>query len=134
MKRHWIEYQERWKRAPMSYWVHVQTDGEPWCNAHNFNPPLPKPVPGRGYPYYFVEINGFTFEFASLDELYVLIETFSKKLLPSNLKLSIERGANYGPSNHWLNRIPKETTPWRYRKKAVKYLQLALADFKAETA
>lgn len=118
----------------MSFWVHIPADEKHWSESQEFNPPVPSPVAGQGYPYYFVEIDGFTFEFASLAELRVLLETFSNKLLPSNLKLSVERGANYGPSNHWLNRIPKETTSWRYREKAIKYLQRALAEFEVETS
>lgn len=134
MKRHWIEYTEQWKKSPMSFWVHIEVDGKHWYESQEFNPPLPQPISGRGYAYYFVEINGLPFEFASLAEMHVLLETFSQKLLPSNLKLSIERGASYGPSNHWLNRIPKKTTSWRYRQKAIKYLQAALHDFEAEIA
>jgi hypothetical protein len=131
MKRHWIEYHERWKSGPMSYWVHIPIDGKPW---HAASEPLPKPVAGCGYPTYYVEINGFTFEFASLQEFRVLVNTFSKKLLPSNLRLSIERGTGYGPSNHWLNRIPKGVTSWRTRQKALKYLRVALKDFEAQSS
>jgi hypothetical protein len=132
MKRHWIEYTRERRASPMSFWVHIPADGKAWRGAQEFLPPFPKPVPGYGYPYYRVEIDGFTFEFASPAELRVLIETFSRKLLPSNLRLSMARGAKYGPGNHWLNRLPKKTTSWSYRQKAVRYLQRALKNFEAE--
>jgi len=129
MKNQWIKYHDHWQSGPMTFWVHIEADDKSWRESQAFVPPAPRPVPGQGYPYYFVEIDGFTFEFASLIEMRVLIETFSQKLLPSNLKLSIQRGENYGPGNHWLNRLPKKTTSWTYRQKAIKYLEVALKEF-----
>jgi len=133
MNRSWIKYTPHQKYSAMSFWVHIPTDGKAYLRAAEFHPPWPKPVPGQGYPFYYVEIDGFTFEFATLDEMRVLIETFSKPLLPSNLQLTLKRGAKYGPSNHWLNRLPKQVTSWRYRKKAIRYLQLVLRNFEKET-
>src|SRR5438309_1269919 len=83
MKRYWVEYTAEWKRGPMTFWVHVETDRKPWCHARAFNPPAPKPVAGKGYPYYYVEVDGLTFEFASLHELDVCVATLSQKMLPS---------------------------------------------------
>ena len=117
----------------MAYWVHIEADGKPWHQAQVFDPPLPKPVPGRGYALYFVEMDGALLWFSSLDELRVCIATLAQKVLPSNLILSRKRGPNYGPSNHWLNRIPLRAMAWPYRRKVVKYLCAALADFGAET-
>ena len=111
----------------MSYWVHIESDGQPWYQAQAFQPPLPSPVPGKGYPYYKVEVDGFIFEFASLDEMDVCITTLSQKHLPSTDKETAARGT--GPSPHWLNRLPAGVHAWRYRSKAVEYLRKARADF-----
>lgn len=134
MKRHWIEYCPAWTPQPMSYWVHIETDGKPWLESSAFEPPLPKPVPGRGWPVYFVECDGFTFTFASLAEIEVCLSTLSKKVLPTTLRLSAERGTGMGPNSHWLSRLPKGMKPWRYREKAVRCLTAAKADFEKETA
>jgi hypothetical protein len=121
MKRHWIEYTAEWTPGPMTFWVHVQAEGD----LTRLNPPAPEPIPEKGYPVYYVEVDGFTFQFASLDELRVCIETLGKKLLPNTLRAAKDRGGD--PDHHWLRKMPEETKPWRYREKAVKYLTKALA-------
>ncbi|MDQ3904101.1 MAG: hypothetical protein M3300_01295 [Actinomycetota bacterium] len=128
MKRYWIEYTPTRTTSPMTYWVHVPTDGRPWYQAAMFAPPLPRGIGGKGYPLYAVEIDGFTFRFASLAELRVCITTLGQKHLPTTIRLSAGRGGA-GPNSHWLSRLPKETKSWRYREQAVRYLQKALADF-----
>ncbi|MBM0744484.1 hypothetical protein JOY44_23225 [Phormidium sp. CLA17] len=134
MKKHWIEYRESWARhEPMTFWVHVEADGKAWYNAEEFDPPAPKPLPGRGWPVYCVEFDGFTFRFASLAELDVCVATLSRKILPTTRRLSTERGMSAGPNSHWLSRMPKGTKSWRYREKAVRYLTEAREDFVRET-
>ena len=128
MKRHWIEYTEKRKQGPMTYWVHVPSPTDPTDER----PPLPLAIPDKGFPYYFVEVDGFTFQFASLDEMRVCIETLGKKLLPNTLRLARDRGGD--PREHWLRKMPDETKPWRYREKAVKYLARALQEFEAVRA
>ncbi len=117
----------------MSYWVHVEVDGKHWLDAREFVPPLPLPVAGRGYAGFFVELDGFTFYFASLAELDHCVEILSQRVLPTSRRLSEIRGTGYGPNNHWLSRLPKGTKNWKYRQKAVKYLSEARADFEKET-
>jgi hypothetical protein len=123
MKRHWIEYSEHWTPGPMTFWVHVPSEGDPAA----LSPPAPARVPGKGHPLYYVEVDGFTFQFASLDELRVAIDVLGRKLLPNSLRLAQDRGGD--PDEHWLRKMPDETKPWRYREKAVKYLSRALQDF-----
>jgi hypothetical protein len=127
MKRHAIRYTDEWCAGPMSFWVHVQNKPRRRGEQPSFRPPLPRPVPGKGYPHYYVEVDGFVFEFASLNELDVCIATFSQKALPSTDRETAARGT--GPSPHWLNRLPPGTHRWRYRFKAVKAFQQAREDF-----
>jgi hypothetical protein len=123
MKRHWIEYTDAWTPGPLTFWVHVPSESSPAI----YDPPAPARTPGKGYAVYFVEVDGFTFQFASLDEMRVCIDTLGKKLLPNTLRLAQERGAD--PDEHWLRKMPEHTKPWRYREKAVKYLERASRDF-----
>lgn len=117
----------------MTYWVHLEADGKPWHQAQAYDPPAPAPLPGRGYALYTVEIDGAVLWFASLDELRTCISTLSHKVLPSNLVLTRKRGTGFGPSNHWLNRLPLRSMTWPYRQKVVKYLTASLIDFEAQT-
>ncbi len=96
------------------------------------NPALQPVVPGRGYPIFYVELDGFTFEFASLAEIRACIETFEKKVLPRTLDLSRMHGGGAGPNSHWLSRLPKGVKSWKYREKAVAYFQKSLDDFEQE--
>jgi hypothetical protein len=131
MKRYYVCYTDEWKRGPMTFWVHIEADGHPWYMAERFLPPVPAPVPGKGFPYFFVEVDRFTFEFASLQELDVCIDTLSKKMLPSTHRETQARST--GPGKHWLNKMPGWTHPWRYRVNAVKVLREARQHFEQET-
>ena len=126
MKRHWIEYTETWTKGPMTFWVHIASGSDPAA----LTPRVPAWVPGKGYPVFHVEVDGFTFQFASLDEMRVCIETLGKRLLPNTLRLAQERGGD--PDEHWLRKMPDETKPWRYREKAVKYLTKTFREFEKE--
>jgi hypothetical protein len=132
MKRHWIEYTEKWTPSPVSYWVHIEADGSDWYNARFFQPPLPFPVPDKGFATFWIECDGVMFQFASLDELRACIDILSRKLLPTTIRLAQDRGGNIGPSRHWLSKLPLQAKPWRYREKAVKYLARSLADFERD--
>ncbi|RYG65085.1 hypothetical protein EON80_18025 [bacterium] len=134
MKRHWIEYRQRYTSQPMSGWVHRPVLGLSRQAPTVFHPPLPKPVPGEGFAVFFVEIDGFTFRFASLDEISEFIAIMSQKLFPSSLRTSGLPNNLHIANNHWLNRLPKKTKTWRYRQKAVKTMIKALADFEKELA
>ena len=136
MKRHWIEYQESQPDCPMTFWVHRPADIRDWWRAREFNPPRQPVVPARGYPVLKIEFDGFTFEFASLDEIRACIETLGRKLLPRTIDLA-NKGYTWnatggGPNSHWLSRLPKEVKPWKYREKAVAYMRESLEIFERE--
>lgn len=116
----------------MTYWVHVAADGKPWHQAQVFDPPAPKPVPGKGFPVFCVEFDSALLYFSSLAELRVCIHTLAQRVLPSNMVLTRKRSGGYGPSNHWLNRFPLRAMTWLYRQRVVKYLEASLAEFEAE--
>jgi hypothetical protein len=111
----------------MTYWVHVPVDGS-FYSAEVFDPPLPPVIGGKGYPVFLIEVDGFTWRFSSLAELRACITTLAQKHLPTTIRLSEERGGA-GPNGHWLSRLPRKTKSWRYRERAVAYMQKVLADF-----
>lgn len=130
MKKYYVVYNERWTPSPLSFWVHIETDGQPWHRAATFHPPLPNAIAGKGYPYYFVEFDTFIFEFASIEEIDVCIAILQQRNLPST-DTETERRET-GPGAHWLNKLPGHVRPWRYRGRAVKYLRKARGDFKRD--
>lgn len=132
MKKNWITYSPTRQLGPMAFWVHLSADGRPWHQSEVFDPPLPASVPGKGFPLFHVEIDIAALHFSSLTELRVCIETLSQKALPTSKVLSEKHGANYGPSNHWLNRLPLRSMAWPHRQKAIKYLQTALLNFERQ--
>lgn len=133
VKRHWIEYGDEWTPGPMSFWVHIETDGQPWYAATHFDPPKPGPVTGRGYARYYVEVEGFTFRFASLWEVRACIQTLAQQVLPSTLRETLGRTRHGpGPNRHWLSRLPARLLPLRRRLRVVDYLERSLADFHRE--
>lgn len=131
MKRWWIEYRERWTRSPMTPWIHRAAHGTPWYEARAYDPPSPGPVGGKGYPLYFVEVDGFTFEFASLYELDACIEVLARKVLPATYIFEY-KGQPFYSNQHWLSRLPAKTKSWRYRERAVRTLTLARTAFVQE--
>ena len=135
MKRHWIEYRTTRTHGPMTYWVHRAADGKAWYKSQAHDPPLEPAVPGKGFPLLFVEYRDFTFVFASLAELRTAIEVLGRKVLPTTIRLTEDRGVGagwIGPNKHWLSRLPGRVTSWRYREPAVSYLVKALGDFERE--
>lgn len=133
MKRRWTEFTPTWVSGPMSFWVHVEVDGS-WLEASSYEPPLPRPVPGRGFERFFAEYNGFVFEFASLDEVRECIAVLGQKNMPTSSQLSAVRPGTSGPNSHWLSRLPARTKPWKYREGAVRYLADSLQEWSRHAA
>jgi len=88
----------------------------------------PKPVPGKGYPRFYVEFGKFRFHFVSLEEIEVCIDTLSKKNMPNPNHEDVKE-----PAAHWLARLPSYVKPWRFREGAVEYLREAQTIFQKET-
>ena len=123
----------------MSYWVHVRRDlrtdpHDPRARleAGDFEPPVPPPVPGRGWARYFVEVEDCTLEFASLAELTECVRVLSLKPLPTSRQLSGERSGGAGPNSHWLSRLPSHIKSGTRSERVVQYLKLSLDHFRKE--
>jgi len=133
MKKHWVAFQDTQPCCPMTSWVHRSVDEKPWFQAQTCEPPRQTAVPGKGFPVFKVEFDGFTFEFSSIEEIKVCIETLSKRVLPRPIDLCRDLGTSSGPNSHWLSRLPANVKSWSYRQKAVTYLLKALRTFEQVT-
>ena len=111
----------------MRRWVH-RLINSPKRGESVFDPPPPPPIPGKGFPAYFVEFDGFVFRFSSLDELDVCINVLGQKNLPN---VEAEWRGQSGPGSHWLNKLPGRVLPWSYREPAVKYVRESRDEFAA---
>jgi hypothetical protein len=132
MKHWWIEYRQEWIQSPMTCWVHIPVASLPGNSTPEIDPPLPRPIVGKGYPIYFVTAGRFTFRFSSLHELDKCVETLSQKVLPSTILE--HNGIQYYSNSHWLSRLPGKVKSWRYRQKAIKVLMKARESFTKELA
>ena len=118
-----IEYRDHPIRSPLTPWVHAGVDGPHW-KATVFDPPMPRPVHGKGYPVWFVDHRGRSLVFASPQEIEHAIDILSRKILPVTRDL----GQPYRAVNsHWLSRLHSSFKPWKVREQLVKRLKQAPA-------
>jgi len=116
-----LEYSANPVRTPITPWAHRGVDG-PYWRATVFDPPLPKPVHGKGYPVWFVDHRGRTLVFASPEEIEHVIDVLSRKILPSPRELG---QAYLAVNSHWLSRLHASFKPWKVRQELVKRLMQA---------
>ena len=131
MKRHTILYHSTFTATPLSFWVHWNLDAEIWSEATKFDPPLPKPVPGKGWPMLSVEFDGLELYFASAQELHHFLHVISQNPLPTSSQLSKARGTTFGPNRHWLSRLPAEAKSHKTRKALFEWLVKIAPEFVA---
>ncbi len=122
MKTRTVRYTAAYAPTPLSFWVHRHRDARVWSASHEFDPPLPTPVPGRGYPRLEIEFQRVFLYFASLEELDHAIAVLSANPLPSTRRLSRLRGTAAGPNRHWLSRLPGRAKSHKFRRRLVAYL------------
>jgi hypothetical protein len=118
-----IEYRDKPVLTPITPWVHRGVDAMYW-KATVFDPPMPRPVHGKGYPVWFVDHRGRSLVFASPEEIAHVIDVLSRKILPSSREL----GQPYlAVNSHWLSRLHASFKPWKVRQDLVKKLKAAPA-------
>lgn len=118
-----IEYHETPVRTPITPWAHRAVDG-PYWSATVFDPPISRPVHGKGYPVWTIDHRGRTLVFASPEEIAHVIDILSRKILPSPREL----GQPYlAVNSHWLSRLHASFKPWKVRQELVKKLKQAPA-------
>lgn len=116
-----IEYRDKPILTPITPWVHRGVDAMYW-KATVFDPPMPRPVHGKGYPVWFVDHRGRSLVFASPEEIAHVIDVLSRKVLPSSREL----GQPYlAVNSHWLSRLHASFKPWKVRQELVKKLKAA---------
>lgn len=131
MKRATISYTPRFRPSPVSSWVHVPASGTIWHEPTDCDPPLPRPVAGKGWPMLEVEVNGVALTFSSMAEVAHVVDVLSRNPLPTTRRLSADRGAGSGPNRHWLSRLPARAKSAKFRRDLVAYLRRASRDYAA---
>jgi hypothetical protein len=123
MKIYQVVYSDKYDPSPVTYWVHQLS----LPKAVTY--PYPEPIPGKGYYNILVELDGFVWRFASVEELFHVIQTLGKRNLDNPAQLSRTKKIT-NPTEHWLAKLPARVKAWKYREKAVKYLNQVLNERK----
>ena len=116
-----LEYRPSRGFSPLTPWVHKGVDGS-FYKATMFDPPLPGPVHGKGYPAWYIEHRGRTLVFVSPEEIAHAIDILDLNILPVTRDLGMPHRA---VNSHWLSRLHKSFKPWKVRQELVKRLQRA---------
>lgn len=122
LKKSTVIYCSEYQVTPVSFWAHRHFDADSWISAKTFDPPLPAPVPGRGWAQLVVEFDGIELRFSSAAELDHVVDILSRNPLPTTRRLSELRGTAAGPNTHWLSRLPSIAKPLGFRRRLVAYL------------
>jgi hypothetical protein len=130
MKKWHIEYNLKYTKTPLSFWVHKPVGNAVWDCSNEFDPELTKAVPCMGYPLLIVDILGVELKFASVAEAEHFLAIISQKNMPTTMQLSAQRIDNYGPNRHWLSRLPSGIKPWSKRERIIPVVENALNEFK----
>ena len=122
MSRWRLEFEPAYRATPVSFWVHRQRDQEVWADAVQFEPPLPSPIAGKGFPRLIIDAFGVELEFASLQEAVHVRQVLAQKNMPTSAQLAAKRQSSLGPNSHWLSRLPAQLKAWRKREKLLPIL------------
>lgn len=114
-----ITYSDKRVSGPLSFWVHKAIDSDIWDKATRYDPPMPAPVPGMGYPKYQIEYRGHALDFFSKEEINHCIEVLSKKVLPTTQALARKSGYPDYQHLHWLTRWPGDIKSWKSRQEII---------------
>lgn len=116
-----LSYRETRPRTPITPWVHTGLDGS-WWRASRFDPPMPGPVHGKGYPLWTLEHRGRSLIFASPEEIAHVVDVLGRRILPSSRELG---RPHLAVNSHWLSRLHASFKPWKVRQEMVKRLKAA---------
>jgi hypothetical protein len=121
-----VTYSKEKVVSPLSFWVHKAVDAAVWQAATTYDPPMPVPVLGRGYPQYQIEYRGHLLFFSSKEEITHCIDVLSQKLLPATRELAHRAGYPDYQHLHWLAKWPGDLKSWGERQQIIKLLRRLL--------
>ena len=112
-----LEYRPEPFHSPVSHWTHKAPPKKLfWRTQRNeLTPPMPRPIPGKGYPVWVLENRGREIFFASPEEIAHVVDVLDRRVLPRTIDLARPTSLN----SHWLSRLHKSWKPWRVRQKMV---------------
>ncbi len=116
-----VDYRKERCISPLTPWVHTGVDASYW-KATGFDPPMPHPIAGKGWPVWVLEHRGRELIFSSPEEMAHAIDILGRKILPVTRDLGKPfRAVN----SHWLSRLHSSFKPWKVRQELVKELKKA---------
>lgn len=118
-----IDYSPERRLTPITPWVHKGVDAG-YYKATIFDPPMPAPVHGKGYPVWIIEHRGRELYFASPQEIEHVADILGRKILPTSRELGQPHMA---VNSHWLSRLHASFKPWKVRQELVERLKQAPA-------
>jgi hypothetical protein len=129
MKNTELSYHKDFPQTPVSGWAGARWYA--WINHRNdsgqWKHPIRKPHPflSQRKLWCLLEIHfqGVDLIFAMPAELDQFIKIMSQNPLPSGGSLIEGRISLGRPNKHWLSRLPKQTKPWNFRQKLLKFLE-----------
>ena len=123
MSKIYVEYYKERVTSPLSFWVHKAVDSQAWLDAKKYDPPMPKPTVGKGYPKYQIEYRGHILFFISKEEITHCIDILSQKVLPTTRALANDAGYPDWQHIHWLSKWPGDIKSWKDRQRIVQLLE-----------
>ncbi len=117
-----VGYSKERVKSPLSFWVHRAVDSKGWDSAKEYDPPMPTPIIGKGYPKYQIEYRGHNLLFSSKEEISHCIAILSEKVLPTTHALAQKAGYPDYQHLHWLSKWPGDIKSWKHRQSIVKLL------------
>jgi hypothetical protein len=123
MKRAWVEFGPEASRGFLDLHQWSRPDGpRRWITLppEEWEPPI-RPVPGKGYPRIFVELDNFVFEFISTREMLYAATVLEQRLVdPDTAK------------QRWYVRLPASIKAQRTRGRAAALLRKVAAAYEAQ--
>lgn len=120
--KYWIEQTKRYKKSPLSIWVHRPVGSNIWLEANEYNPPLPIKGINNLFSIFKIEHKGVEFSFSSLEEIEHCIEVLAKKILPTTNELANNSWLKGYQHLHWLTKWPSDLKSFKDRQKIVNLL------------
>ena len=120
MKRAWVEFRPQIGKSYPGFhrrWSDESQQEDPAATAGAVGEPV-VPVPGKGYPTFFVELDDFVFESISTAEMETCASVLEQRLVTGEQS-----------QQRWYRKLPAATKSPRYRQRAAPLMRDAATSY-----